>query len=67
MIRGIATRPGFATSEWAVALVTAVLNLVNDSQGWVSWRQALLPTAAAIGYVLSRGLAKYEPRGNPPA
>ncbi len=56
-------RPGFHTSEWAVALVTAALNLANASAGWVSWRQALLPTLAAVGYVISRGLAKYEPRG----
>lgn len=56
-------RPGFRTSEWAVALVAAALNLANDSAGWVSWRQALLPTLAAVAYVVSRGLAKYEPRG----
>lgn len=56
-------RPGFHTSEWAVAFLTAALNLANDSQGWVSWRQALLPTLAAVAYVVSRGLAKYEPRG----
>lgn len=61
-------RPGFQSSEWAVALVTAILNIANASQGWVSWRDALLPTLAAVGYVLSRGLAKYEPRGPlPPA
>lgn len=58
-------RPGFRSSEWAVALVTATLNLVNDSTGWVSWKQALLPTAAAVAYVVSRGLAKYEPREQP--
>lgn len=56
-------RPGFHSSEWAVALVTAALNLANDSAGWVSWRQAFLPTLAAVAYVVSRGLAKYEPRG----
>jgi tryptophan-rich sensory protein len=59
-------RPGFQTSEWAVSLVTAILNIVNNSQGWVSWRDALLPTLAAVAYIVSRGLAKYEPRGNPP-
>jgi hypothetical protein len=60
-------RPGFQTSEWAVALTTAVLNIINASQNWVSWKDALLPTVAAAAYVVSRGLAKYEPRGNPPA
>ena len=65
------SRPGFHTSEWAVALVTAVLNLANSSQGWVTWQQAIPPTVAAVAYVVSRGLAKYEPRGTggaaPPA
>jgi hypothetical protein len=55
-------RPGFKSSEWMVAAVTAVLNLANTSQGWVTWQQAVVPSVAAIAYVLSRGLAKYEPR-----
>lgn len=55
-------RPGFRTSEWAVALVTAVLNILNSSQNWVKWQDAILPTAAAAAYVISRGLAKTEPR-----
>ena len=59
-------RPGFKSSEWGVALITAVLNIINSSQNWVSWRDALLPTLAAAAYVVSRGLAKYEPRGNNP-
>lgn len=59
-------RPGFQTSEWFVALVTAILNILNSSQNWVSWRDALLPTLAGVGYVVSRGLAKYEPRGTTP-
>lgn len=60
----VLSRPGFQSSEWMVALVTAALNLVNDSTGWVTWRQALLPTLAAAAYVVSRGLAKYEPRAD---
>ena len=60
-------RPGFRTSEWAVAIITAALNIANSSAHWVSWQQAILPTLAGISYVVSRGLAKYEPRGtNPP-
>ena len=55
-------RPGFHTSEWAVAFVTAALNLANTSAGWITWRQAVLPTIAAVAYVVSRGLAKVEPR-----
>lgn len=64
MIKNIATRPGFQTSEWYVALITAVLNLLNSSQNWVSWKEAIIPSIAAVAYVVSRGLAKYEPRGN---
>jgi hypothetical protein len=61
-------RPGFQTSEWGVALLTGALNLVNNSQHWTSWRGALLPTLAAVAYIVSRGLAKYEPRAQvPPA
>lgn len=56
------TRPGFQTSEWYVAFVTAALNIANSAAGWVSWKQAIVPSIAAIAYVVSRGLAKYEPR-----
>ena len=56
------SRPGFHTSEWFVAIATAVLNVANSSQDWISWRDALLPTLAAASYVISRGLAKTEPR-----
>ena len=62
MIRSVLARPGFQSSEWYVATLTAVLNLVNASTGWVTWRQALVPSLAAIAYIVSRGLAKYEPR-----
>lgn len=58
-------RPGFQTSEWAVAFITAALNIANSAAGWVSWKQAVLPTIAAVAYVVSRGLAKYEPRNEP--
>jgi hypothetical protein len=56
------SRPGFRTSEWFVLVATAVLNIANSSQNWVSWRDALLPTITAAGYIVSRGLAKTEPR-----
>lgn len=55
-------RPGFHTSEFFVAVITAVLNVLNASQHWTSWQQAVLPTIAAVGYVVSRGLAKVENR-----
>lgn len=66
MLSQYLTRPGVKSSEFAVALITAALNLANSATGWVTWKQALLPTAGAIAYVISRGFAKYEPR-NPPA
>jgi hypothetical protein len=30
----------------------------------VSWKDALLPTIAAVGYIVSRGFAKNEQRGS---
>lgn len=56
-------RPGFRTSEFIVALLTVLGNLVNASQAWVSWRDAVTASVAAAAYIISRGLAKYEPRG----
>lgn len=55
-------RPGFHTSEWIVAVVTALGTLANASQHWVTWQQSLPAIAAAIAYIVSRGLAKNEPR-----
>jgi hypothetical protein len=55
-------RPGFHTSEWFVTVATAILTVANASQNWLSWRDALLPTLGAVGYVISRGLAKTETR-----
>ena len=59
----ITLSPGLRSSEFKVALLSAVLNLLNSSQHWTSWRNAATATAAAVAYVLSRGLAKTEPRG----
>jgi len=65
-------RPGFHTSEFIVALSTAILNIANASQHWVTWQQAVGPTLAAVAYVLSRGFAKTEtrvtaaPKSSPP-
>ena len=60
--------PGLRTSEFKIAVLAALANIANANQHWTSWRQALLPTLAAIGYILSRGLAKTEPRSPvPPA
>jgi hypothetical protein len=58
--------PGMQSSEFAVTVITAVLDLLNNSQGWVTFHQALIPNLAALAYVLSRGFAKTEIRGGSP-
>ena len=57
------SRPGVRTSEFTVALLTAIGNLLNASQHWVSWRDAATASLAAVAYIISRGLAKTETRG----
>ncbi len=54
--------PGLRSSEFKVALLTAIGVLANSSAHWTSWRNAATATAAAVAYVISRGLAKTEPR-----
>lgn len=54
--------PGMRTSEFKVAVATAILSLANSSQNWVTWHQALPPIGAAVAYIISRGLAKTEVR-----
>lgn len=57
-------RPGLRTSEFLVALLTVIGAVVSALQGWLSDPAASkLGGAAAIAYVLSRGLAKTETRG----
>jgi len=62
------TRPGLHTSEFLVALVNLIAQVVLASNGTVSDGTATkYSLAGAIAYIVSRGLAKYEPRGpNPP-
>ena len=57
-------RPGFHTSEFAVALVNLIVQIVLASEGTVSDGTATkYSLAGALAYIVSRGLAKYEPRG----
>lgn len=57
-------RPGFHTSEFAVALINLIVQVVLASEGTVSDGTATkFSLAGAIAYIVSRGLAKYEPRG----
>ena len=58
----LAVTPGMRTSEFRVAVLTAILNLVNSSQHWVTWQQAAVASLAAVSYVVSRGFAKSETR-----
>ena len=55
--------PGLKTSEFKVALITVVLSVVAYAADWTSHRYAWAGgVAAAISYIVSRGLAKTEPR-----
>lgn len=58
------SRPGFHTSEFLVALMNLVAQVILNLNGTVSDGTAVKYTlAGAIAYIVSRGLAKYEPRG----
>jgi hypothetical protein len=70
-----ATKPFYQTSEFAVALVTSIAVLVasalvdspspDDPDGGFGARAAwFLVTLIAVGYMLSRGLAKSGSRGD---
>lgn len=70
-------RPGLRTSEFLSALANVVVQIALAWNGTVSDSTAThLSVYGAIAYILSRGLAKYEPRppvettppaGTPPA
>lgn len=58
------SRPGFRTSEFIVAVLNFIGQVVAANQGVVSDGTAAKYTlAGAVAYIISRGLAKYEPRG----
>jgi hypothetical protein len=55
--------PGLRSSEFKVAVVTVILSVVAYVADWTSHRYAWAGgVATAIGYIVSRGLAKTEPR-----
>jgi hypothetical protein len=59
------SRPGFHTSEFIVAVLTLAGSVVAALQDYITNGTATkLSVAGAVAYVLSRGLAKYEPRGS---
>ena len=56
-------RPGFRTSEFLVAAANLVAQVVMQLNGTESTGTAVqYSLAGAIAYIVSRGLAKYEPR-----
>lgn len=62
--------PGTRSSEFRIAVLIATLLGVNANQHWVSLLYAAVMAAPGLAYIVSRGLAKNEPRGpagGPPA
>lgn len=56
-------RPGFRTSEFLSAIANVIVQVALAWNGTVSDSTAAhLSVYGAIAYILSRGLAKYEPR-----
>lgn len=58
--------PGILSSEFRVAVLIATLLGVNADQHWVGAIYALIIAAPGLAYIVSRGLAKVEPRGATP-
>ncbi len=60
-------RPGFKTSEFLTAAANLIVQVAFAWHGTVTdGTAAKYSVAGAIAYILSRGLAKYEPRGSVP-
>lgn len=58
------SRPGFHTSEFIVAVLNLVGQIVAAAQGYIGDGTAVkFSLAGFLAYIVSRGLAKYEPRG----
>jgi hypothetical protein len=55
--------PGMKTSEFLVLALTVVAAILVDAANWIPPRYAWLGgILVAVGYMISRGLAKTEPR-----
>lgn len=63
--------PGMKTSEFLVSILTAVGMILSGAENWLPNKWAGAGVAlSTIGYAISRGLAKTEPRnptGTPPS
>lgn len=62
--------PGMRTSEFLLTVLATVGSVLSGAENWVPNRYAWAGVVlATVGYGISRGLAKYEPRnpdGTPP-
>lgn len=60
-------RPGFRTSEFLSAVANVIVQVALAWNGTVTDQTATkLSVAGAIAFIISRGLAKYEPRPQVP-
>ena len=67
MLTGLTT-PGSKSSEFLVAILNAVAQLILAATGTLSDGTATkYGLAGALAYIVSRGLAKYEQRPGPGA
>lgn len=56
-------RPGLHTSEFIVTLLTVLSCIISALADYLSTGNAFKGSvAAAVAFIVSRGLAKYEPR-----
>lgn len=63
MLTGLTT-PGSKSSEFLVAILNAIAQLILAATGTLSDGTATkYGLAGAVAYIVSRGLAKYEQRG----
>jgi hypothetical protein len=60
------SRPGFHTSEWVVTVLTVIWYIIDQAGQYVSTGNSVKLSLPAVAYIVSRGLAKYEQRGQGP-
>lgn len=59
------SKPGFHTSEFIVTVLTVLGCIISAATDYLSNGNAFKGSvAAAVAYIVSRGLAKYETRGS---
>lgn len=60
-------RPGFKSSEWMITVLNFAAQVGLQLNGTETTGTATKYTlAGAVAYIISRGLAKHEPRAVPP-